>query len=90
MKLVILLSLIFSTNVFAQSTKATRAIILESASISQSVKKNKDLKEKTKVLEEPCDSKEDLLKRLEAEKKAKEAEGKGFSLQGKKDAGCSL
>ena len=89
MKLVILLSLIFSANVFSQSTKAKRAVIPESTSINQAVK-NEKIKEEAKALEVPCDSKEDILKKLEAEKKAKAAEGKGFSLQGNKDAGCSL
>lgn len=39
----------------------------------------------------PCDSKEDILKKLEEEKKAKEAgeKPKGFSLQGG-NTGCSV
>lgn len=39
--------------------------------------------------EAPCDSKEDLLKKLEEKKKAEEEKGKGFSLQGG-DTGCSV
>lgn len=39
----------------------------------------------------PCDTKEDILKKLEAEKKAKEAgeKPKAFSLQGN-NTGCSV
>ena len=85
MKLVILLSLVFSTNVFSQTTKAKSAVVPESVRINQAAKN-----EKAKAAEVPCDSKEDLLKKLEAEKKAKAAQGQGFSLQGKKDSGCSI
>ncbi len=37
----------------------------------------------------PCDSKEDLLKKLEEKKKAEAEKGKGFSLQGG-DTGCKI
>jgi len=37
----------------------------------------------------PCDSKEDILKKLEEKKKAEEEKGKGFSLQGG-STGCSV
>lgn len=37
----------------------------------------------------PCDSKEDILKKLEEKKKAEAEKGKGFSLQGG-DTGCSV
>lgn len=85
MKSILLLSLIFSTNAFSQSSKAKSAVVPESARINQAVKN-----EKAKAAEVPCDSKEDVLKKLEAEKKAKAAQGQGFSLQGKKDSGCSI
>lgn len=60
---------------------------------NQKISKTKliESKNKVKAPEAPCaDSKEDLLKKLEAEKKAKEEAGKGFSLQGSKDTGCSI
>ncbi len=85
MKSLLLLSLIFSTSAFSQTTKAKSAVIPESVRIDQAVKN-----EKAKAAEVPCDSKEDILKKLEAEKKAKAAQGQGFSLQGKKDSGCSI
>lgn len=37
----------------------------------------------------PCDSKEDLLKKLEEKKKSEAEKGKGFSLQGG-DTGCKV
>ncbi len=37
----------------------------------------------------PCDSKEDVLKKLEEKKKAESASGKAFSLQGA-STGCSV
>lgn len=37
----------------------------------------------------PCDSKEDILKKLEEKKKAEAGSGKAFSLQGG-DTGCSV
>ncbi len=39
--------------------------------------------------EVPCDSKEDLLKKLEEKRKAEAEKGKGLSLQGG-DTGCSI
>ena len=39
--------------------------------------------------EVPCDSKEDILKKLEEKKKLDEEKGKGFSLQGG-STGCSV
>ena len=38
----------------------------------------------------PCDSKEDILKKLEEKKKAESEKGKGFSLQGGNDTGCKV
>ena len=82
MKTFLILSLvILSTNVYSQSTKAKKAVIPESA--------QKNLAAKTP--EAPCaKSKEDVLKKLEEKKKAQEAAGKGFALQGAKDTGCSV
>ena len=37
----------------------------------------------------PCDSKEDIIKKLEEKKKAEAESGKGFSLQGG-STGCSV
>lgn len=66
-----------------KSDKAERA--LKELETKLPPKKTKDGKEA------PCaDSKEDVLKKLEAEKKAKALSGKGLSLQGGKDTGCSL
>ena len=55
--------------------------------------KNKT-KKKVKVVKAiapvvPCDSKEDILKKLEEKKKAEESKEKAFSLQGG-DTGCKL
>jgi hypothetical protein len=70
-----------STNVFSQ-TKAVRAIV--PAHVNK-------VPAKTTPAEAPCaDSKEDVLKKLEEKKKAQAQEGKGFSLQGSKDTGCSI
>ncbi|MGZ3808062.1 MAG: hypothetical protein ACXVCE_08250 [Bacteriovorax sp.] len=40
--------------------------------------------------EAPCDSKEDILKKLEEKKKTEAEKGKGFSLQGGNTTGCSV
>lgn len=41
--------------------------------------------------EEPClDSAEEVMRKLEEEKKKKEAAGKALNLQGSNDAGCSI
>jgi hypothetical protein len=70
----------------ANNTKSAKAEqALKELETKLPPKKTKDGKEV------PCaDSKEDVLKKLEAEKKAKALSGKGLSLQGAKDTGCSL
>lgn len=81
MKLVAILSILaFSANVFSQ-TKAVKAVV------PAHVRK---VPAKTTVAAAPCDSKEDVLKKLEEKKKAQAELGKGFSLQGAKDTGCSV
>ena len=86
MKLMIfsIVCILFTFNVVASETVKP---------VKQNTVKSKisDSKNKVKAADVPCaDSKEDLLKKLEAEKKAKEEAGKGFSLQGSKDTGCSI
>jgi hypothetical protein len=44
---------------------------------------------KTATTTAPCDSKEDVLKKLE-EKKKEASTGKAFSLQGNTDTGCKV
>jgi ribosomal protein L13E len=78
--LLILSMLVISSNVFSE-TKAVKAVVPASA---------KTKKVETKTAEVPCDSKEDVLKKLEEKKKAQAEAGKGFSLQGAKDTGCSI
>lgn len=67
---------------FAACSKeeATKNAILKAATTPKQV-------EATKTA--PCDSKEDLLKKLEENKKMEEEKAKGFSLQGG-DTGCSV
>ena len=85
---VIMIFSLLSLSVIAQaknnkSAKAEQA--LKELETKLPPKKTKDGKEV------PCaDSKEDVLKKLEAEKKARAEAGKGLSLQGAKDTGCSL
>jgi hypothetical protein len=61
----------------------------ESEGKKEDLKKDEKKKEASELSPAPCDKKEDLLKKLEAEKKAQEEKGKGFSLQGAK-TGCSV
>lgn len=84
MKSLLILSLvILSTSAFSQ-TKAVKAVVPESAQTTKT-------KTKEKVVEAPCaDSKEDVLKKLEEKKKTQAMAGKGFSLQGSTDTGCSI
>ncbi len=83
MKVLLILSLtILSMNVYSE-TKAVKAVIPESARIAKAYKERK-------AAEAPCDTKEDVLKKLEEKKKASAESGKGFSLQGKTDTGCSI
>jgi hypothetical protein len=86
-KLVILSLMLVSVSAFSQSTKAVRAVVPESAQINKA-KKTADAK--TAAAEAPCDTKEDVLKKLEEKKKAAAETGKGFSLQGKTDTGCTI
>ncbi|MBY0414216.1 MAG: hypothetical protein K2Q18_08625 [Bdellovibrionales bacterium] len=79
MKLIIAISFLISTSTFAQ-TKAVKAIVPDHAQKTV----------KVKPTDAPCDSKEDVLKKLEEKKKAQEEAGKGFALQGAKDTGCSI
>jgi hypothetical protein len=73
--------LVFSSSVFSE-TKAVKTVV------PASVKK---VPAKATVAAAPCaDSKEDVLKKLEEKKKAQAELGKGFSLQGAKDTGCSV
>ena len=86
MKLMIfsILSVLFSFNVIASEP-------VKEVNQKTVKKKISDSKKIAKTADAPCaDSKEDLLKKIEAEKKAKEEAGKGFSLQGSKDTGCSI
>ena len=74
-------------------------IFLATFSLGACAKENKTPVNKTdkpalnkaadKKAEAPCDSKEDILKKLEEKKKAEEAAGKAFSLQGG-NTGCSV
>jgi hypothetical protein len=84
MKVFLILSLtVFSINTFSQTTKAVREVIPESARMNNG-------KAAVKAPEAPCDTKEDILKKLEEKKKASAESGKGFSLQGKTDTGCTI
>lgn len=71
--------LILSCEVLAKDKVATKAKV--------AIKKN-ETKAMAKV-EAPCDSKEDLIKKLEEKKKAEGAASKAFSLQGG-DTGCKV
>ena len=53
------------------------------------IKTDKTSKTAPGVLPAPCDSKEDILKKLEEKKKAEAESGKAFSLQGG-STGCSV
>ncbi|MDD4975597.1 MAG: hypothetical protein PHY93_14670 [Bacteriovorax sp.] len=53
------------------------------------IKTDKVSKTTEAVVPAPCDSKEDILKKLEEKKKAEAESGKGFSLQGG-NTGCSV
>ena len=85
--LIVLAALVLSSQVFAQASgqgKAVNAVLPRSAQSFDATKKG------MKKDEAPCDTKEDVLKKLEEEKKAQAAAGKGLSLQGKTDAGCTI
>lgn len=76
MKKIIILSLI--TLSFAVCSK--EAVKPKKVKVAKVAEVKKDV---------PCDSKEDILKKLEEKKKAEAEKGKGFSLQGG-DTGCSI
>ncbi len=86
MKYLLILALV-STSAFAQSSgqgKAVNAVLPKSAQAFDATKKSK-------TAEPPCDDKkEDVLKKLEEKKKEQAIVGKGLSLQGSTDAGCTL
>lgn len=80
--------MLVSVSAFSQATKAVREVLPES---SRMHKTKKPVEVKTAATAEaPCDSKEDVLKKLEEKKKAQAESGKGFSLQGKTDTGCTI
>ena len=81
MKLIILLlSLVMTFNVYAQTAATISAVTVSNAS--------KKKKAKTKVVA-PCDTKEDILKKLKEKEKSEAEKGKGLSLQGG-STGCSV
>ena len=91
MKNALILSLtILSLNVYSQSTKSTQGVVPESAQKKKSHMMVAKKKAAKKAAEAPCETKEDILKKLEEKKKASAESGKGFSLQGKTDTGCTL
>lgn len=86
--LAIVFVMIISTSTFAQ-TKAKSAILPPSVQAADAKKQPKKL-ETAKSAEAPCDTKEDVLKKLEEKKKESAMAGKGLSLQGATDSGCTL
>lgn len=86
--LLVLTLLISSTSVFAQASGQGKAVYeaLPKSAQAHDAKKKKVVKAE----EAPCDTKEDALKKLEEKKKESAATGKGFSLQGSTDSGCTL
>lgn len=84
MKLISTLILVLSFNLVANEVK------------KETKKETKKVTEKKAVIKEgtkeaDCDKpKDEFLKKIEAQKKAQAETGKGFSLQGSKDTGCSL
>jgi hypothetical protein len=64
----------------------------EKSKVVKKTAKKAEVKEeasKTAKAEAPCDSKEDVFKKLEEKKKSEAEKGKGFSLQGG-NMGCSV
>lgn len=87
MKSLLVLALIAtSTATFAQ-TKA-KSEVLPASVQAHDAKAKKKLD--TKTAEAPCDTKDDVLKKLEEKKKESALTGKGLSLQGATDSGCTL
>ena len=84
MKLISTLILVLSFNLVASEVKKDTKKVTEKKAV---VKEGS--KEASK--EADCDKpKDEFLKKIEAQKKAQAEAGKGFSLQGSKDTGCSL
>lgn len=87
MRILLVLTLLISTSAIAQSSgqgKAAHSVLPKSAQAFDATKK-------AKAAEPPCDDKkEDVLKKLEAKKKEQAIVGKGLSLQGATDTGCTL
>lgn len=80
--LTLFFSMLLALSVFATESATEK--------ISKKTKSKKNKKEtKTVDAKAPCDSKEDILKKLEEKKKLEEAAHKGFSLQGG-NTGCSV
>lgn len=94
MKVFLTISLLaFSVMAFAETAevapvKKNKVIKLEVNKKQKPVEAAK-VEPKTAATTAPCDSKEDLLKKLEEKKKAESEKGKGFSLQGG-NTGCSV
>jgi hypothetical protein len=76
-KILLLLLVVFSIGVFAESKTKKK------------LGPGKPKVEVSKTPTAPCDSKEDILKKLEEKKKAEAEIGKAFSLQGG-NTGCSV
>lgn len=86
MKSILILALV-STSAFAQSSGQGKAATTFFPKSTQA----HDATKKAKTAEAPCDDKkEDILKKLEEKKKEQAMAGKGLSLQGAKDTGCSI
>lgn len=80
MKLIGTFILVLSFNLIASEVKKdTKKVTVKKAEVKVGTK------------EADCDKpKDEFLKKIEAQKKAQAEAGKGFSLQGSKDTGCSL
>lgn len=86
----LLVILLLSNSAFAQNKGAGKAV---NEVLPRSVQGHDAIKAAQKkpiVPEPPCDEKEDILKKLEEKKKEEAKAGKGLSLQGATDTGCSL
>lgn len=87
MKLLIVVSLLFAFVSFMAGAKDEA----KKSKADKQAAKTATTADAAKKADAPCDTKEDILKKLEAEKKAKEAgeKPKAFSLQGG-DTGCTV
>ncbi|NOT78281.1 MAG: hypothetical protein HOP07_04690 [Bacteriovoracaceae bacterium] len=80
MKLISTLIFVLSFNLVANEVKKDTKKVTEKKAVGKEGSKEAD-----------CDKpKDEFLKKIEAQKKAQAEAGKGFSLQGSKDTGCSL